>query len=152
MRNRRKKAPRRAGLSCLWTRRARARRRSFCAQRRALAPKRIVYISCNPETQARDVEFLDSIGYAVVAVQPSTCSRTPITSSALWRSSPVDSLSPDRRGKEGGEEEAADAEADEAPEDDWRRGAADEAPNGEAPDVEVPAVDSTDVAAAEEVE
>ena len=36
----------------------------------ALAPERIVYISCNPETQARDVEFLDSIGYAVVAVQP----------------------------------------------------------------------------------
>ena len=34
VRNRRKKAPRRAGLSCLWTRRARARRRSFCAQRR----------------------------------------------------------------------------------------------------------------------
>lgn len=36
----------------------------------ALAPERIVYISCNPETQVRDVEFLDSIGYAVVAVQP----------------------------------------------------------------------------------
>lgn len=115
MRNRRKKAPRRAGLSCLWTRRARARRRSFCAQRRALAPKRIVYISCNPETQARDVEFLDSIGYAVVAVQPVDMFPHTDHIECIVALEPVDSLSPDRRGKEGGEEEAADAEADEAP-------------------------------------
>ena len=62
---------------------------------------------------------------------------------------PVDSLSPDRWGKEGGEEEAAE---EEAPEGDCDGGAADEAPNGEAPDVEVPAADPADVAAAEEVE
>ena len=35
-----------------------------------LAPERIVYISCNPDTQARDVERLTRGGYAVDAVQP----------------------------------------------------------------------------------
>ena len=53
---------------------------------------------------------------------------------------------------EGGEEEAPDAEADEAPEGDCDGDAADEVPNGEAPGVAVPAADSADVAAAEEVE
>jgi len=33
------------------------------------APKRIVYVSCNPATQARDIQLLDS-AYKVVAVQP----------------------------------------------------------------------------------
>jgi len=33
------------------------------------APKRIVYVSCNPATQARDIELLSS-GYKVTKVQP----------------------------------------------------------------------------------
>lgn len=33
-------------------------------------PKRIVYISCNPQTQARDVEMLTKGGYSVDNIQP----------------------------------------------------------------------------------
>ena len=36
----------------------------------ALAPKRIVYISCNVETQARDLAFLCKNGYRVEKMQP----------------------------------------------------------------------------------
>ena len=35
-----------------------------------LAPSRIVYISCNPETQARDLASLTSRGYKVKKIQP----------------------------------------------------------------------------------
>ncbi len=35
-----------------------------------LSPKKVVYISCNPETQARDVAFLVKHGYRVKKVQP----------------------------------------------------------------------------------
>lgn len=35
-----------------------------------LAPKKIVYISCNPETQARDLSFLTRKGYKVRRIQP----------------------------------------------------------------------------------
>ena len=35
-----------------------------------LSPKKVVYISCNPETQARDVAFLIKNGYRVKKIQP----------------------------------------------------------------------------------
>lgn len=35
-----------------------------------LAPKKVVYISCNPETQARDLSFLTRKGYKVKRIQP----------------------------------------------------------------------------------
>ncbi|MBC5585602.1 23S rRNA (uracil(1939)-C(5))-methyltransferase RlmD [Eggerthella sp. NSJ-70] len=42
----------------------------FLAAAATLAPQRIVYISCNPETQVRDLAFLRERGYAVRMVQP----------------------------------------------------------------------------------
>lgn len=35
-----------------------------------MSPARIVYISCNPETQVRDIRYLRKHGYEVAAVQP----------------------------------------------------------------------------------
>ena len=97
----------------------------------ALAPKRIVYISCNPETQARDVEFLDSVGYAVVAVQPVDMFPHTDHIECIVALEPVDSLSPDRWGKEGGEEEAAEEEAPDG----------EEALDGEVDEFAEPAID-----------
>lgn len=36
----------------------------------ALMPQKVVYISCNPETQARDLAFLTKKGYKVKKIQP----------------------------------------------------------------------------------
>ncbi len=33
-------------------------------------PKKVVYISCNPETQARDIRYLANHGYKITAMQP----------------------------------------------------------------------------------
>ena len=35
-----------------------------------LAPERVVYISCNPETQARDLRYMVSHGWKVTFIQP----------------------------------------------------------------------------------
>ena len=35
-----------------------------------LSPDKVVYISCNPETQARDVFYLTKRGYKVRKIQP----------------------------------------------------------------------------------
>ena len=109
----------------------------------ALAPERIVYISCNPETQARDVEFLDSLGYAVVAVQPVDMFPHTDHIECIVALEPADSLSPDRWGKEGGEE--VDVKNCDG-------GAADETSAEEVPPGEAPAADPADAAIDEEVE
>jgi 23S rRNA (uracil1939-C5)-methyltransferase len=36
----------------------------------SLSPKRIVYISCNPETQARDLQYLTRHGYRAEGIWP----------------------------------------------------------------------------------
>ena len=43
---------------------------AFLRAAQKLAPRRIVYISCNPETQARDLAVLTKGGYAVRTIQP----------------------------------------------------------------------------------
>ena len=71
------------------------------------------------------MEFLDSIGYAVVAVQPVDMFPHTDHIECIVALEPVDSLSPDRWGKEGGEEEAPEEEA----------------PDGEVADPADPAID-----------
>jgi 23S rRNA (uracil1939-C5)-methyltransferase len=44
--------------------------RKFLSSVLALAPEKIVYISCNPETQQRDLFYLTKNGYKVKKVQP----------------------------------------------------------------------------------
>lgn len=44
--------------------------REFLSAVCELLPDKIVYISCNPETQARDARFLTSRGYCVRKIQP----------------------------------------------------------------------------------
>ncbi|WP_444190190.1 hypothetical protein [Dialister succinatiphilus] len=36
----------------------------------AMEPKRMVYVSCNPATFARDAKMLDALGYTLRQVQP----------------------------------------------------------------------------------
>jgi len=45
----------------------------FMASVVRLRPKRIVYISCNPETQARDLKYFTSNGYRVEGAYPYDC-------------------------------------------------------------------------------
>lgn len=47
-----------------------------------LAPKTVVYVSCNPETLARDLMFLVRNGYKVKKYNPSICFRIQIMLSA----------------------------------------------------------------------
>ena len=43
---------------------------AFLEQLAAFAPRTIVYVSCNPETQARDLLSLQAAGYRIATVQP----------------------------------------------------------------------------------
>ncbi|MBE6907967.1 MAG: 23S rRNA (uracil(1939)-C(5))-methyltransferase RlmD [Ruminococcaceae bacterium] len=42
----------------------------FLSSLLVLSPRKVVYISCNPETQERDLQFLRKSGYRVVRIQP----------------------------------------------------------------------------------
>ncbi len=44
--------------------------RAFLTSLAKMAPRRVVYISCNPVTQARDLEFLVRCGYRVTDIRP----------------------------------------------------------------------------------
>ena len=44
--------------------------KKFLSSLVTLAPKTVVYISCNPETLARDLTFLVKNGYKVRKIQP----------------------------------------------------------------------------------
>ena len=42
----------------------------FLTQLFAFGPGKVVYVSCNPATQIRDLAEFDKAGYSVTAVQP----------------------------------------------------------------------------------
>ncbi|MBR6521251.1 MAG: 23S rRNA (uracil(1939)-C(5))-methyltransferase RlmD [Oscillospiraceae bacterium] len=44
--------------------------RQFLASLVKLAPAKVVYVSCNPETQARDLQYLTANGYKVERIRP----------------------------------------------------------------------------------
>ena len=44
--------------------------RAFLSSIVTLSPKKVVYISCNPETQQRDLLYLTQHGYEVKQIQP----------------------------------------------------------------------------------
>lgn len=43
---------------------------ALLAELARLSPKKIIYISCNPESQARDIAILQDLGYQLTALQP----------------------------------------------------------------------------------
>ena len=57
-------------MLCLWIRHVPAVIKKFMSSVIKLNPSRIVYISCGPETLARDLEYLTKHGYDVRKIQP----------------------------------------------------------------------------------
>ena len=107
----------------------------------SLSPARIVYVSCNPETQARDVEFLYDKGYRVVAVQPVDMFPHTDHIECVVALEPADS--PAARRLEEDDEDAADAADGELDE------LLDESPDGDAVEFDdaegdVPAADPSE--------
>lgn len=54
----------------MWTRRERAVEEVLLETIVKMQPQRIVYVSCDSATLARDLKFLSANGYAVKKVQP----------------------------------------------------------------------------------
>ena len=57
-------------MSFSWTRPAKAPPPQFIESVARMAPKRIVYVSCNPETMARDLALLTAKGYRAEGFTP----------------------------------------------------------------------------------
>ncbi|NBY42062.1 MAG: hypothetical protein EBQ49_01910 [Verrucomicrobia bacterium] len=60
---------------------------NFLEQLHKFSPRRIIYISCSPDTQARDLKYLCARGWKVVSANHSISSPKRATSSALplWK-------------------------------------------------------------------